>query len=64
MMDASRASWFFAGVISSAEIAAISFGDEGQYWQMMDVAAFLAHPKAVGELQRRAGIALTETRSA
>ena len=61
MMDANRASWFFAGVISTAEISAIRFGDEGQYWQMMDVGAFLEHPSAVGELQRRAGRALAET---
>ena len=49
---------FFAGRITQAEIAAIAFGDEGQRWEMMPVAAFLAHERAVPELQRRAGIAL------
>ena len=61
MMDASRASWFFAGVISGAEIAAIRFGDEGQHWQMMSVADFLGHPAAVPELQRRTELALEDS---
>jgi len=42
------------------EIASIRFGDEGQRWQMMPVAEFLAHPQAVPELQRRAMVALGE----
>lgn len=41
---------FFAGRLSSAEVAAIRFGDEGQSWQMMPVAGFLAHPLAVPAL--------------
>jgi 8-oxo-dGTP diphosphatase len=49
---------FFAGRISRAEIARIRFGDEGQYWRMMPVAAFISHPQAVPELQRRVRVAL------
>lgn len=60
MMDATRASVFFAGRISPAEIAAIRFGDEGQYWQMMPVADYLAHPLAIPELQRRVTVALQQ----
>lgn len=56
MMDAARLSVFFGGWITADEIAAIRFGDEGQGWQMMPVAAFLAHPLGVPEMQRRAGI--------
>jgi 8-oxo-dGTP diphosphatase len=56
MMDASRASVFFGGVLLQAEIAAIRFGDEGQGWQMMSVASFLAHRGAVPEMQRRVAI--------
>lgn len=40
-------SWLFRGVLTRAEIAAISFGDEGQEWRMMPVAEFMAHPRAV-----------------
>lgn len=60
MMDASRASIFFAGRITRDEIAAIRFGDEGQYWQMMPVADYLSHPSAVPELQRRVAVALPD----
>ena len=60
MMDAGRNSVFFAGRISVAEVASIRFGDEGQYWQMMAVGAFLAHDRAIPEMQRRVGVALGE----
>ena len=60
MMDASRASVFFAGRITPDEIAAIRFGDEGQYWQMMPVADYLNHPQAIPELQRRVAVALRD----
>ncbi len=60
MMDNARPSVFFAGRITAAEIAAIRFGDEGQYWQMMPVADYLSHPRAVPELQRRVAVALPD----
>lgn len=60
IMDASRASVFFAGRITSAEIKAIRFGNEGQGWALMPVPAFLAHAKAVPEMQRRVGIVWAE----
>ena len=36
-----------------ASIPAIPFGDEGQHWQLMSIADFLAHPQAVPHLQAR-----------
>ncbi|OZA10329.1 MAG: DNA mismatch repair protein MutT [Rhodobacterales bacterium 17-64-5] len=60
MIDTARASVFFAGRISPTDIAAIRFGDEGQYWRMMRVADYLAHPKAIPELQRRVAVALPD----
>ena len=53
-----RLSVFFAGRITAAEVAAIRFGDEGQRWEMMPVADFMAHGLAIPEMQRRTGIAL------
>jgi 8-oxo-dGTP diphosphatase len=60
MLDASRSSYFFAGRITATEIAAIRFGEEGQYWQMMRVADYLAHPHGIPELQRRVAVALPD----
>ncbi len=60
MMDAARASVFFAGRITAAGVAAIRFGDEGQSWRMMPLAEFLAEPRAIPEMQRRVRAALGE----
>lgn len=60
MLDPARRSVFFAGRLGVAEVAAVRFGCEGQCWRMMPVAAFLAHPAGVPEMQRRAQIALSE----
>ena len=60
MMDASRESVFFAGRITVAEIVAIRFGDEGQRWEMMAAAAYMDHPLAIPEMQRRVRMALAE----
>lgn len=46
-------SWFFHGELTSADIKAIRFGKEGQEWQMMPVAEFLNHPKAVPHFKPR-----------
>jgi 8-oxo-dGTP diphosphatase len=60
MVDPARASVFFGGWISREEVGRIRFGDEGQGWELMPVAGFLGHPKAVPEMQRRAGIVWEE----
>lgn len=54
-----RVAWFFAGRITEAEIAAIRFGDEGQGWALMEVEAYLAHPKSIREMHGRVGLART-----
>lgn len=56
MVDAGQAAVFFGGWLAREEVAAIRFGDEGQGWELMPVGGFLGHPKAVPEMQRRAGI--------
>lgn len=48
-----EASWLFHGDLTSAEIAAIRFGDEGQEWRMMAIEEFLAHPHAVPHFRQR-----------
>lgn len=48
-----RVSVFFAGRITVAEVAALRFGSEGQRWEMMEVAEFLARGDAVPWLQDR-----------
>lgn len=57
MIDADLVSYFFAGRISPTDIAAIRFGDEGQFWQMMDLPEFLSHPKGIAALQHRTALA-------
>nr|WP_241741323.1 NUDIX hydrolase [Gemmobacter straminiformis] len=52
-----RPSVLFGGLLAEEEISAIRFGDEGQRWEMMEVAAFLAHGQAIPEMQRRAAMA-------
>ncbi len=49
---------FFAGQLTAAEVLAIRFGDEGQCWEMMPVAAFLAHPRAIPAMADRVRLAL------
>lgn len=56
MIVAGKTSVFFGGWLSRQEIGQVRFGDEGQGWELMPVAAFLGHRGAVPEMQRRAGI--------
>ena len=68
MLDASRISWrrvyqswsnpgsvshFFAAELTAGEIAEIVFGAEGQRWELMAIADYLAHERAVPHLQKR-----------
>jgi 8-oxo-dGTP diphosphatase len=46
-------SYFFVAEGKREEIATIVFSDEGQYWQLMDIATFLEHPSAIGRLKTR-----------
>jgi 8-oxo-dGTP diphosphatase len=58
LIDETRASVFFAGRLTQAEVAAIRFGDEGQRWEMMYVGTFLAHPFGIPAMQHRTGVAV------
>ena len=60
LLDPSRTGWFFAGVLTGAEIAAIRFGSEGQGWRMMGLTEWLHHPQGVAALQARSRIAATD----
>lgn len=44
---------FFAAEITAPEIAAIRFGREGQRWEMMRLADYLSHPRAIPALRAR-----------
>ena len=46
-------SYFFVAEGSTAEIARIQFGSEGQCWQLMGIDEFLAHPMASPVLKPR-----------
>lgn len=48
-----REGWLFAGAITAAEIAAIQFGDEGQYWRLMPLAEYMASPDAIAPLVKQ-----------
>lgn len=56
MTDPTRASVFFGGHLTPAEVGSIRFGDEGQGWELMPLARFLGHGRAVPEMQRRAAL--------
>lgn len=46
-------SYFFVAEGKREEIEAIIFSEEGQYWQLMDIADFLEHPLAIARLKSR-----------
>ena len=53
MLNPDKISIFMVGTITQEEFASISFGDEGQAYQMMDVSQFLADKKVIPQLQER-----------
>ena len=56
-MDApGRTGWFLAATLTPADVAAISFGDEGHSPQLLGVEQFLAASDAIAPLQRRVAI--------
>lgn len=60
LLDPAVPGWFFAGLLTGAEIAAIRFGSEGQGWRMMGLTEWLTHPRGVAALQARSRIAATD----
>lgn len=53
MVDPDTTSIFMVGTITQEDFASITFGDEGQAYQMMDVSQFLADKKVIPQLQDR-----------
>ena len=53
MLDPDKTSIFMVGTITQEDFASITFGDEGQAYQMMDVSQFLADKKGIPQLQDR-----------
>lgn len=51
--DGAAGHWFLVGEVTAEQVAAISFGSEGQTWAMMDTAAFVACETAVPQLRAR-----------
>ncbi|MDC6120042.1 NUDIX hydrolase [Serratia rubidaea] len=47
------ATWFMLGTLSARQIAAVRFGDEGQYWRMMAIEEFIHHPQGIAHLRQR-----------
>lgn len=43
--------WFFGAVLEQLDPSQISFGTEGQRWELMPIDTYLAHPKAINHLQ-------------
>ncbi len=46
-------SYFLVADLTAAEVEAIRFGEEGQFWELMAIDTFLEHPEAVPYLQAR-----------
>lgn len=53
MLDPDKTSIFMVGTITQEEFASITFGDEGQAYQLMDVSQFLSDKKVIPQLQNR-----------
>ena len=63
MIATGRESVFFGGWLSVDEVARVTFGDEGQGWELMPVEGFLGHKLGVPEMQRRAGLVWSDLRT-
>lgn len=59
---AGSASYFLVATITASDVSAITFGEEGERWDMMAIETFLNHPNAVATLQKRLADFLTEDR--
>lgn len=55
--DPARRAWLFGGWLHRDEPEQINFGSEGQRWELMPVAAFLAHQQAVPQMRDRVRLA-------
>lgn len=55
--DPALRAWLFGGWLADDDPAKIIFGTEGQRWELMPVAAFLAHQHAVPQMRDRVRLA-------
>ena len=60
VLQSGKFNWFFAAPVTPAEISQIQFGDEGQFWEMMPISAYITHANAVPHLQAQVRDFLTE----
>lgn len=60
--EGAEVKWFFVARLPAEAATDVVFGDEGQRWELMTPAAFLAHPKAVPAFQARLRLYLDEER--
>ena len=52
-LDGKGSSFFFVANGLESDIDSIVFGNEGQFWQLMEIDDFLEHPKAIPALVSR-----------
>ena len=53
MIDPNARAYFFVAKVDKPTVDAISFGEEGQEWKLMDPNEFMAHENAVPRLKAR-----------
>jgi len=51
--------WFFVAQWDDLDLATVRLGDEGQRWQLMTTADYLAHPLAIPRLAQRLSLWLS-----
>lgn len=59
MGNPAQSAVFFAGHLTTEQVCAIRFGDEGQGWEMMTLPDWLNHSGVVPQLQNRTALALS-----
>ncbi len=61
--DGNGSSYFFVAKGFESEIDSIVFGDEGQFWQLMEINEFLEHPRSIPGLVYRLRLYLDDASS-
>ena len=55
--------YFFCGLLHDSESGDIVFGNEGEYWQLMDINRYLSHPLAMPHLKARVAAYLEDNKN-
>lgn len=53
LTSSGHVTFFFVAHLPDGAERDVVFGDEGQRWELWDVAAYMAHPKAIPQFQAR-----------